>query len=145
ATGRSDYPNQINNVLAFPGIFRGALDVRASEINEEMKLAAAEAIASAVRPDELSAEQDLLQRHAEARSAEARRRLARPGVVHEVGQTLRLTVEDRGLLRARDVAGRDALVEVRLERGEQRLDETVGGLALRRRLLRERLPGLQVG
>ena len=56
ATGRSDYPNQINNVLAFPGIFRGALDVRASEINEEMKLAAAEAIASAVRPDELSAE-----------------------------------------------------------------------------------------
>jgi malate dehydrogenase (oxaloacetate-decarboxylating) len=56
ATGRSDYPNQINNVLAFPGIFRGALDVRASEINEEMKLAAAEAIASAVKPDELSAE-----------------------------------------------------------------------------------------
>ena len=41
ATGRSDYPNQINNVLAFPGIFRGALDVRASEITEEMKLAAA--------------------------------------------------------------------------------------------------------
>jgi malate dehydrogenase (oxaloacetate-decarboxylating) len=56
ATGRSDYPNQINNVLAFPGIFRGALDVRASTINEEMKLAAAEAIAAAVRPDELSAE-----------------------------------------------------------------------------------------
>jgi malate dehydrogenase (oxaloacetate-decarboxylating) len=56
ATGRSDYPNQINNVLAFPGIFRGALDVRASEINEEMKLAAAEAIASAVKPDELSPE-----------------------------------------------------------------------------------------
>jgi malate dehydrogenase (oxaloacetate-decarboxylating) len=56
ATGRSDYPNQINNVLAFPGIFRGALDVRASEINEEMKLAAAEAIASAVKADELSAE-----------------------------------------------------------------------------------------
>ena len=46
STGRSDYPNQINNVLAFPGIFRGALDVRASEINEEMKIAAAEAIAS---------------------------------------------------------------------------------------------------
>jgi malate dehydrogenase (oxaloacetate-decarboxylating) len=56
ATGRSDYPNQINNVLAFPGIFRGALDVRASAINEEMKLAAAEAIAAAVKPDELSAE-----------------------------------------------------------------------------------------
>jgi malate dehydrogenase (oxaloacetate-decarboxylating) len=56
ATGRSDYPNQINNVLAFPGIFRGALDVRASEINEEMKLAAAEAIAAVVKPDELSSE-----------------------------------------------------------------------------------------
>jgi malate dehydrogenase (oxaloacetate-decarboxylating) len=52
-TGRSDYPNQINNVLAFPGIFRGALDVRASAITEEMKLAAAEAIASVVKPDEL--------------------------------------------------------------------------------------------
>jgi malate dehydrogenase (oxaloacetate-decarboxylating) len=56
ATGRSDYPNQINNVLAFPGIFRGALDVRASSINEEMKLAAAEAIAAVVKPDELSPE-----------------------------------------------------------------------------------------
>jgi malate dehydrogenase (oxaloacetate-decarboxylating) len=56
ATGRSDYPNQINNVLAFPGIFRGALDVRAREINEEMKLAAAQAIAAVVKPDELGAE-----------------------------------------------------------------------------------------
>jgi malate dehydrogenase (oxaloacetate-decarboxylating) len=56
ATGRSDYPNQINNVLAFPGVFRGALDVRASAINEEMKLAAAHAIASVVKPDELGAE-----------------------------------------------------------------------------------------
>jgi malate dehydrogenase (oxaloacetate-decarboxylating) len=56
ATGRSDYPNQINNVLAFPGIFRGALDVRASAINEEMKLAAAQAIAAVVKPDELSPE-----------------------------------------------------------------------------------------
>ena len=46
ATGRSDYPNQINNVLAFPGIFRGALDVRASDINEEMKMAAAQALAA---------------------------------------------------------------------------------------------------
>ena len=43
ATGRSDYPNQINNVLAFPGVFRGAFDVRASDINEEMKAAAAQA------------------------------------------------------------------------------------------------------
>jgi malate dehydrogenase (oxaloacetate-decarboxylating) len=56
ATGRSDYPNQINNVLAFPGVFRGALDVRASAINEEMKLAAAHAIAAAVNDDELHAE-----------------------------------------------------------------------------------------
>jgi len=56
ATGRSDYPNQINNVLAFPGVFRGALDVRASTINEEMKLAAAHAIAAVVKPDELGPE-----------------------------------------------------------------------------------------
>jgi malate dehydrogenase (oxaloacetate-decarboxylating) len=56
ATGRSDYPNQINNVLAFPGVFRGALDVRASAINEEMKLAAARAIASVVLDDELDPE-----------------------------------------------------------------------------------------
>ena len=55
-TGRSDFPNQINNVLAFPGIFRGALDVRASDINDEMKLAAAYAIASIVTEDELSPE-----------------------------------------------------------------------------------------
>jgi malate dehydrogenase (oxaloacetate-decarboxylating) len=55
-TGRSDYPNQINNVLAFPGIFRGALDVRASDINESMKLAAAKAIAGLVSESELSTE-----------------------------------------------------------------------------------------
>ncbi|MBE6993873.1 MAG: NADP-dependent malic enzyme [Ruminococcaceae bacterium] len=55
-TGRSDYPNQINNVLAFPGIFRGALDVRASDINEEMKMAAARAIADLVSDEELSPE-----------------------------------------------------------------------------------------
>jgi malate dehydrogenase (oxaloacetate-decarboxylating) len=54
ATGRSDYPNQINNVLAFPGIFRGALDVRAPRITEEMKMAAAHGIASVVPDDELS-------------------------------------------------------------------------------------------
>jgi len=53
ATGRSDYPNQINNVLAFPGIFRGALDARARDVNEEMKHAAAEAIASAISESEL--------------------------------------------------------------------------------------------
>ena len=56
ATGRSDYPNQINNVLAFPGIFRGAFDVRARDINEEMKLAAAAALAELIPPEELTAE-----------------------------------------------------------------------------------------
>jgi malate dehydrogenase (oxaloacetate-decarboxylating) len=55
ATGRSDFPNQINNVLAFPGIFRGALDVRASDINDAMKLAAAYAIAGLISSEELSA------------------------------------------------------------------------------------------
>lgn len=54
ATGRSDFPNQINNVLVFPGIFRGALDARADDISEEMKIAAARAIATIVRDDELS-------------------------------------------------------------------------------------------
>jgi malate dehydrogenase (oxaloacetate-decarboxylating) len=53
ATGRSDYPNQINNVLAFPGVFRGALDARATAITEEMKLAAARGIASTVQDEEL--------------------------------------------------------------------------------------------
>ena len=56
STGRSDYPNQINNVLVFPGIFRGALDVRASQINDEMKIAAAYAIANLISPEELNAE-----------------------------------------------------------------------------------------
>ena len=55
-TGRSDFPNQINNVLAFPGIFRGALDVRASDINDDMKIAAAKAIASLVSDEELNPE-----------------------------------------------------------------------------------------
>lgn len=55
-TGRSDFPNQINNVLAFPGIFRGTFDVRASDINDEMKIAAAKAIASLVSDDELNAQ-----------------------------------------------------------------------------------------
>lgn len=54
ATGRSDYPNQINNVLAFPGIFRGAFDVRAKDINDEMKIAAAHALADLISEDELS-------------------------------------------------------------------------------------------
>src|SRR5208282_233939 len=56
ATGRSDFPNQINNALAFPGIFRGALNVRAREINEEMKIAASDAIANLIHPNQLSDE-----------------------------------------------------------------------------------------
>ena len=56
STGRSDYPNQVNNVLAFPGIFRGALDVRASRINDEMKIAAAYALADLVGENELNAD-----------------------------------------------------------------------------------------
>lgn len=56
ATGRSDFPNQINNVLAFPGIFRGAFDVRASKINEEMKMAASKALAGLITPEELCAD-----------------------------------------------------------------------------------------
>ena len=56
STGRSDFPNQINNVLAFPGIFRGTFDVRASDINEEMKIAAAEALANFIPEDELGPE-----------------------------------------------------------------------------------------
>jgi malate dehydrogenase (oxaloacetate-decarboxylating) len=55
-TGRSDFPNQVNNVLAFPGIFRGALDVRATHINEQMKIAAVEAIASLISSEELTAD-----------------------------------------------------------------------------------------
>jgi malate dehydrogenase (oxaloacetate-decarboxylating) len=56
ATGRSDYPNQINNSLAFPGIFRGALEVQATDIDESMKLAAADAIANLIAPDEVTQE-----------------------------------------------------------------------------------------
>ena len=56
STGRSDYPNQINNVLAFPGIFRGTFDVRASDINEEMKMAAAMALAELISDEELNAD-----------------------------------------------------------------------------------------
>jgi malate dehydrogenase (oxaloacetate-decarboxylating) len=55
-TGRSDYPNQINNVLAFPGVFRGALDMRASAITEGMKVAASRALATVIPPDELGPE-----------------------------------------------------------------------------------------
>ena len=56
STGRSDFPNQINNVLAFPGIFRGALDARASDINDAMKIAAAKALAGLISDEELNAD-----------------------------------------------------------------------------------------
>ena len=80
ATGRSDYPNQINNVLCFPGIFRGALDVRAPQITEPMKMAAARAIAGIVADDELREDyiipsvfnRDVAPAVAEAVAAEAR-------------------------------------------------------------------------
>lgn len=78
-TGRSDYPNQINNVLAFPGIFRGALDVRASSINDEMNIAAARAIAESVPADKLCSEYiipDALDHRMAQRVAEAVRKAA---------------------------------------------------------------------
>jgi malate dehydrogenase (oxaloacetate-decarboxylating) len=79
ATGRSDYPNQINNVLAFPGIFRGALDVRARQITEGMKQAAARAIAGCISPGELSPEYivpSVFNREVVKRVAEAVKRAA---------------------------------------------------------------------
>jgi malate dehydrogenase (oxaloacetate-decarboxylating) len=86
ATGRSDYPNQINNVLCFPGIFRGALDVRAREIDEPMKLAAAEAMAGVIPVEDLS-EDYIIPRSStsgspplsQKRSPTGPRRRARPG------------------------------------------------------------------
>ena len=78
-TGRSDYPNQINNVLAFPGVFRGALDVRASDINEEMKMAAAHAIADLVTDEQLCPDYIMppsFNREAHAKVAEAVRKAA---------------------------------------------------------------------
>ncbi len=87
ATGRSDYPNQINNVLAFPGIFRGALDVRARQITETMKQAAAQAIAGCIAPAELSPEYivpSVFNREVVRRVAEAVRRAAiRAGVARK--------------------------------------------------------------
>ncbi len=78
-TGRSDFPNQINNVLAFPGVFRGALDVRASDINEEMKMAAAHAIADLVTAEQLCPDYIMppsFNREAHAKVAEAVRKAA---------------------------------------------------------------------
>ncbi len=93
ATGRSDYPNQINNVLAFPGIFRGALDVRATQITEPMKMAAARAIAQIVRDDELREDyiipsvfnRDVAPVVADAVAAEARLTGAAPEERHTIG------------------------------------------------------------
>src|ERR687893_1137427 len=97
ATGRSDYPNQINNVLAFPGVFKGALEVRATTIDEEMKLAAAIAIADVIAPDELHAEYivpSVFNPHvAEAVSAAVAEAAARTGVARRArhsGQVERL-------------------------------------------------------
>ncbi len=99
ATGRSDYPNQINNVLAFPGIFRGALDARAPKITEEMKLAAAAGIASVVSDDELSEDYivpSVFNRGvSQAVAAAVAQEAARQGVARESGQS---TAEHRVVL-----------------------------------------------
>ncbi len=86
-TGRSDYPNQINNVLAFPGIFRGALDVRAREINDEMKVAAAKAIAGLIPEEELS-ESNIIPSALDPAVA--------PAVARAVAQAARVTGAARG-------------------------------------------------
>ncbi len=89
ATGRSDYPNQINNVLAFPGVFRGALDVRASAITEEMKVAAAHGIAAVVTDDELDEDHivpSVFNRQVSHSVAEAVSREARQSGVARIGR-----------------------------------------------------------
>ncbi|HBF37932.1 MAG TPA: NAD-dependent malic enzyme [Firmicutes bacterium] len=86
-TGRSDFPNQVNNVLAFPGIFRGALDVRAQEINEAMKIAAAYAIASTIKDEDLNENNvipQVLDRTVAANVAEAIRKAARASGVARI-------------------------------------------------------------
>ncbi len=95
-TGRSDYPNQINNVLAFPGVFRGALDVRASTITDGMKLAAAEAIAAVVKPDELEADYVI---------PSVFNRDVAPAVADAVARA----AEDAGVARRRTVAQRESV------------------------------------
>ncbi len=98
ATGRSDYPNQINNVLCFPGIFKGALSVHAREINESMKLAAARAIASVVKHDELSVEYiipSVFDRRVAAVVARAVAKAAvRTGVARRVPKSLTAPIAD---------------------------------------------------
>ena len=106
ATGRSDYPNQINNVLCFPGIFRGALDVRAREITEEMKMAAARGIASIVtrrrtarglRDPERLQPQRRRRRRRRGRRSEAKRQGATNVRGDEIGYTRGETTEFRAI------------------------------------------------
>ena len=85
-TGRSDMPNQINNVLAFPGVFRGALDVRARDINYAMKLAAAAAIADAIPEEELTAENIIPS-------------LFAPGIAETVAKAVAAAARDSGTAR----------------------------------------------
>jgi malate dehydrogenase (oxaloacetate-decarboxylating) len=104
ATGRSDYPNQINNVLCFPGLFRGALDARATSITEEMKLAAAYGIAEVISPSELS--EDYIvpsvfdRRVAEAVAKAVADEARRAGVTREAPTTEVVPPEDVQVTRA---------------------------------------------
>jgi malate dehydrogenase (oxaloacetate-decarboxylating) len=106
ATGRSDYPNQINNVLAFPGIFRGALDVRARQITEEMKLAAAEAIAATIPERELREDYivpSVFNREVAPAVADAVARVAREdGTAMVRGETIGFAAIDAERIRATD-------------------------------------------
>jgi malate dehydrogenase (oxaloacetate-decarboxylating) len=106
ATGRSDYPNQINNVLAFPGIFRGALDVRSRQITEEMKLAAAEAIAAIIPDGELREDYivpSVFNRDVAPAVADAVSRVAHEqGTASERGETIGFAAIDAERLRAGD-------------------------------------------
>jgi malate dehydrogenase (oxaloacetate-decarboxylating) len=106
ATGRSDYPNQINNVLAFPGIFRGALDVRAHQITEEMKLAAAEAIAAIIPDSELREEYivpSVFNRDVAPAVADAVAEVARKtGAAGNRGETIGFAAIDAERIRAGD-------------------------------------------
>ena len=106
ATGRSDYPNQINNVLAFPGIFRGALDVRATQITEAMKLAAAEAIAAIIPEAELREDYiipSVFNRDVAPAVADAVSRVAHEeGAASEAGDTIGFAAIDAERLRAGD-------------------------------------------
>lgn len=86
ATGRSDFPNQVNNILAFPGIFRGAFNVRAKDINEDMKMAAANAIASMVTDKELCADYIIPSPFMEGVSQEVAKAVAKAAIDSGVAQ-----------------------------------------------------------